>query len=199
MTGARPRGPRGGDADTRGEIVDAARVVFARDGMERGSFRAVAREAGVDPALVHHYFESKAALFLEALRPLSRADLARTPLASAPVDQLGAALVTALLGVWDAPERTRTLTVLLAAAANDPAVAAELRGVLGGEVLGPVLRAAGVDRIEERTAACATPLVGLAVVRYVLRVPPIADAPPEDLARLIGPQVQRYLTGPLDP
>ena len=68
-SGPARRGPRPGGTDTKAQILSAAGAVFSRDGYQRGSVRAVAREAGVDPALVRHYFSSKTELFVEALRP----------------------------------------------------------------------------------------------------------------------------------
>ncbi|WP_062462536.1 TetR/AcrR family transcriptional regulator [Demequina soli] len=188
----RGRGPRGGGADTRGDILAAATGVFGERGYGASSVREIARRADVDPALVRHYFPTKADLFIEAVRPLHAGDPRISALATVPREELGAAIVGLFLGVWDEPEMARRLRALLASIAESDDLGPLFASVMMRDVLGGLVRE---DRPELRAQACGSQLVGLAMARYVVRMPAIADAPAEILAALYGPTLQRYLDG----
>lgn len=190
------RGRRPGAPDTRAEVLDAARVLFAERGFSRTTIRAVAADAGVDPSLVHHYFGSKDDLFMAALAlPIDPRDFLVQVVAAGP-DGAGERLVRTLLSVWDDPQ-------------VQPALLAVARSVIGDDggrlvsegfipvVVGPVLAALVVDRPEVRVPLVASQVVGLIVTRYVLAVPGMVDMAPEDVVLSVGPTIQRYLTGDL--
>jgi AcrR family transcriptional regulator len=191
-----PRGRRPGDADTRDAILRAARHLFATQGYERASMRAIAREADVDPALIVHYFGSKHELLIEALRlPVEPSQVLAT-VASAPRAQRGTALVRALVSTWERPEiRQHFLGMLRTAASHDTARTA-LQRTLHDSVQVAV---AGLvdDHQEIRAALVMTQMSGLALTRYFLQVPEVVALSPEELVTLVGPTVQRYLTGPV--
>ena len=190
-------GRRAGAAGTRERIADAARHLFAERGFDRTSVRAVAAEAGVDPALVHHYFGTKQRLFIEAVDfPIDAASALET-LADGSLDDAGERLVRFALRLWDDPEVLPRLLSVLRSAVTDDA-AAKLLGVLFTRQ-GPVqlVRALGSDQPDLRAELVGTQLVGLAIARHVLRVEPLASADHETIVAAIGPTMQRYLTGDL--
>lgn len=177
-------------------MLGAAREAFAERGFDGATIRGIAAAAGVDPALVHHYFGTKDALFLAAIEaPADPADLLPEVLAGGP-DRLGESLVRVLLRVWDGPAQAAGLALLRSAVRNEWTarllreflVARVLRGVVGSLDLPPEERRA-------RGALVAAQLSGVLFTRYVLRLEPVASASPESLVAAVGPAVQRYLTG----
>lgn len=192
----RQRGPRGGGADTRGDILAAAAEAFADQGYAAASLRGIARDAGVDPALVRHYFGSKADLFIEAMRPLRADDAAVTALLAAPREELGERFVRLALSLWDDPVIGARLRAILASVAAVDDVGAAFAQVMMRDVL---MRLVRPDHAEDRAAACATQIAGLAMGRYVIRVPSLTHASADRIAALYGPTFQRYLDGDLDP
>lgn len=191
-------GRRPGEPDTRARIVDAARVLFSERGVEGTSVRAIAGAAGVDPALVHHYFGTKQRLFLEAVDfPIDEMGDVRD-LAAGGIDGLGERLVRFALRLWDDPEVLPRLLGVLRSAVTDPQ-AGRMLGVLFTRQ-GPIqlVRSLAVDRPELRAELIGTQLVGLAIARHVLRVEPLASVDHETLVAAVGPTMQRYLTGDLD-
>jgi AcrR family transcriptional regulator len=190
-------GRRPGEPATRERIAEAARRLFAERGFDRTSVRAVAAEAGVDPALVHHYFGTKQRLFLEAVDfPIDAARSLET-LSAGAVDEAGARLVRFALRLWDDPVVLPRLLGVLRSAVTDPD-AARMLGTLFTRQ-GPVqlVRALGADQPDLRAELVGTQLVGLAVARHVLRVEPLASADHETIVAAIGPTMQRYLVGDL--
>lgn len=200
----RPRGRRPAGADTRGAIVEAARGLFGSRGYADVSMRGVARAADVDPALVHHYFESKTALFAAAMEsPVDPAARVREALDSGPLDELGARIVRMVLLSWDPPDARPRIRVLLRGVLEQPTGARGFREFLTAAVLGPIgarLEQSGpcdAVPLERRTSLVAGQLVGLLMARYVLELPEVAGAEVEELVAQVGPTIQRYLTGPL--
>lgn len=198
MSARRPRGRRGAGVDTRAEIVDAATRLFVEHGFERTSLRAIAREAQVDAALVHHYFDSKPELFMEALRPVPPRDARLRTLHEGPIDNLGERLARTFVTLWDHPELGRRLRVILVTAATTPEVASAMEGLLVGEVLTQMAATTGKADADMRVAACASQLIGLAITRYILEFEPVASASPDQVVQLVAPTLQRYLTGDID-
>jgi AcrR family transcriptional regulator len=193
----RRTGRRPGDSGTRGAILAAARRGFGEVGYQGTTIRGVARDAGVDPALVHHYFGSKDELFAAALElPVDPAVLVPR-LVEGGVDGLGERVVRAFLEIWDAVPGQGPMLALLRSAVADERAAAMLRRFLADVVLGPVVATARSDRPDLRAALCASQMAGLAFTRYVLRLEPVASAPPDELAPVVGATLQRYLTAPL--
>lgn len=180
-------------------MLDAARTAFAAHGFDRATIRGIATAAGVDPALVHHYFGSKGKLFLAAVEaPADPAEFLPGVLAGGR-DRIGAGVVRTLLTVWDGPGQAAGLALVRSAIGNEW-TAKLLREFLVTQVLRRVVRSIGhsPDEAELRTALAASQLVGLVVGRYVLRIEPLASASPEWLVAAIGPTVQRYLTGDVE-
>jgi AcrR family transcriptional regulator len=190
----RGRGRRPGGADTRAVILEAARKSFAAKGYDKASMRGIAREAGVDPALVHHYFEGgKAALFVETLDvPVNPAELVDRIVAG-DVDRLGWRIVETFLSVWEPPERRDALVALVRSSMTSEEAARMLREFLGREVFGRVAASTGAPDPQLRGAFAASQVLGLIVGRYVLRLPGLADATREELVERIGPVLQLHL------
>lgn len=195
---ARPvarRGRRPGSSDTREAILGAGRRAFAERGYDATTVREVAAAAEVDPRLVLHYFGSKERLFQAAVQfPFDPAATLERVL-TAGVDGLGERLVRFFLETWDAPDGSVGLALIRSALSTEQATSL-LREFVRREVLGRVAAAVALDEPETRATLVGSQLVGLAVVRYVVRVPPLDDAPPAIVARWVGPAVQRYLTDP---
>lgn len=186
---AAPPPPRRSDA-TRTAILAAARERFASDGYERATIRAIARDARIDPSMVMRYFGSKEGLFAAAVALDPRLpDLARVPR-----DEVGRALVDHFLGLWEENEQ---LTAVLRVGATNEAGAERMRRVFQEQLL-PVARQVCPDpeQAPARAALCAAQLLGLALTRFVLRLPPARALAREELAAWLGPTVQRYLTAP---
>jgi AcrR family transcriptional regulator len=186
-------GRRPGSSDSREAILAAARSRFASDGYDAATIRGIAATAAVDPALVRHYFGTKEHLFVAALRfPIDPADVVPALLAPG-VDGLGERLARFFLDAWDAPEGRPFIALLRSIAASDQA-AEMMRQFISREVVGRLAATLGLDRPELRTGLAGSHLVGLAMMRYVIRLEPIASATAEDLARAAGPAIQVYFT-----
>ncbi|MFW5472574.1 TetR family transcriptional regulator [Knoellia sp. CPCC 206450] len=199
-----PRGRRPGGEDTRSAIVAAARTEFAQRGYDGTSLRAVAREAGVDPKLVHHYFDGKSELFVEVMAfPANPAVLVER-IAAAPRSELGPTLARVFLAVWDSPEGRERFAAMFAAAAAHEEHARMVREFVGREVLHRVVetvRASGApepagESLEVRVALGAAQLIGTGLLRYVVKVPAVADASVEELVAILGPSLQHHLVPP---
>ena len=188
-------GRRPGVSGTREAILDAARRAFAEQGYQRATIRDVAKLAGVDPALVHHYFGTKQDLFVAAVRlPVNPVDQLTAVLAAEP-DQVGRRLVETFLSIWDHAADQSPLLALIRSAVADEQAAALLREFITEEVLGPIARRLGSPDARLRATLVGSQLIGLAMARYIIRVEPLASAPSAQVAAVVGPTVQRYLTG----
>ncbi|XVU27439.1 TetR family transcriptional regulator [Actinoplanes sp. CA-054009] len=195
----RRSGRRPGNQDTRASILEAARSSFAEKGYDKASIRSIAAGAGVDPALVHHYFGTKEKLFLAALNaPINPGELIPQALAG-PREQAGERLVRMALSVWDSPAGAAALAVFRSALSNEW-TARLLREFVVTQILRRAVSELVIDPAEApmRSALVATQIAGLMVTRYVLRIEPLAGADPAVLAAAIGPNVQRFLMEPLD-
>jgi AcrR family transcriptional regulator len=192
-----PGGRRKGPTRTRQQILDAACAMFASQGYEAVSLRAIARHAGVDPALVHHFFDSKSDLFAAAMQlPVDPAPFIAELLAG-DRDTLGNRLVLALVQLWDRPDGFGGFLGLVRGAVTHPDAATMLREFVTREILGPIATAAAPDIPETRAALTGSQIVGLAIARKIVCVEPLASADPPWLAATIGPAIHRYLTAPL--
>jgi AcrR family transcriptional regulator len=189
-------GRRPGNQDTRGAILSAARDAFAARGFAGASLRSIAADAGVDPSLVHHYFDNKQQLFLATVElPLDLPQIV-SEVAAAGTDGLGERLVRAMLGVWDS-ELQPGLVAAVRTALTDPSLARSLWEFLSLEVLSRVLSGAhlSVEEAERRSGLMASQMLGLLIGRYVLGFPALSERSAESLVTDIGPTLQRYLDG----
>jgi len=196
---ARRPGRRPGNPATREAVLAAARTAFAARGFDGATIRGIATAAGVDPALVHHYFGSKDKLFLAAIEaPANPADLLPEVLAGGR-DDLGRNVVRLLLRVWDGPMQPAALALVRSAIGNEW-TAKLLREFLVTQVLRRVVGTLDVSPREReiRGALAASQLIGLVIGRYVLKLEPLASASPDWLITNVGPNVQRYLTGDVE-
>jgi len=181
-----------GSADTRGEVLAAARAEFAAKGYVGASVRGIARQAGVDPALVHHYFGSKEKVFVAAMElPFDPADVLPQVLEGDPA-HLGERLVRMFLGVWAEPDFRTPMLGMVRSAFSGEQGAALLREFVGTALLGRVAQAVGpIDPLRVQTAAAQ--LVGVVILRHVVRLEPLASATEDEIVALVGPTVQGYL------
>ena len=194
---ARRSGRRPGDSGTRTAILDAARESFGASGYAGTTIRGVARTAGVDPALVHRFFGSKESLFGAALElPFDPAELIPRIFAGG-ADGLGERLVRTFLGIWDATPGQGPMLALLRSAVADQAAAASLRDFLTRALFAPLAETVGADHAGLRASMVGSQMIGLAVARYVIRLPPLACATPDELAPALGRTIDAYLSGPL--
>jgi AcrR family transcriptional regulator len=193
-----------GDSGTREAILDAARTLFAERGYNTATIRAIAASAGVDPALVHHYYGTKEKLFVAAMQlpvvPSEVIGAALAPDARPDGTGLGEHVVRTALTLWESPGLMETFLGLFRSAVADEQAAVMLREFIAGSILSTMGHAVGLDRLppaesQYRAGLVASQMVGLAVTRLVLRFPPVTNASVDDLARAIGPAVERYLTG----
>lgn len=194
------RGRRPGPSGTRAGIARAARRQFAELGYDRTTIRSVAAEAGVDPALVLHYFGSKQQLFLAAVDlPFEVSDLVQR-IQSGPRAQVGQRVAQFALGVLEGdPEGRARWTGMIRAAATDPDAADVLREVLTQRIFEPMAEALGSDDAQLRANLASSQMVGLVMARYVIRIEPLASADSNTIAAAIAPTLQRYLVGDLGP
>jgi AcrR family transcriptional regulator len=192
-----PRGRRPGGPDTRGQILEAARESFAHRGFGGTTIRGVATSAGVDPALVHHYFGSKDDLFLAAL------EIPVDPRAVIPavleggLDGAAERLLRLFLSVWDDPETRLPLVALFRVSLAEDGPVNLLREAMLRIVFTPLREVLPSAEGERRAQMVATQMIGLIVSRYLLRLEPLASMTSEEVVAWVGPTVQRYLDGPL--
>jgi AcrR family transcriptional regulator len=189
------RGRRPGGPDTRGAILAAARESFAHKGFAGTTIRAVAASAGVDAALVHHYFGSKDDLFIAALEiPVDPRQV--VPLVFADgVDGAGERLLRVFVSVWEDPEARLPLIALVRASLGEAGPVNLLREGVLRMIFAPLREILPGPDAEQRVQLVLSQLVGLVVARYVLAVEPLASMPAEDVVAWVAPTVQRYLDG----
>ncbi|MFC8872805.1 TetR family transcriptional regulator [Streptomyces sp. NPDC057148] len=196
-TRRRGRPPRTESADTRARILTAAREEFSERGYEKTSVRGIGKAAGVDAALVHHYFGTKEQVF-EAAIEVAFAPALEAPdaIGDGPLDDVGERLTRFIIGVWENPATRKPVLAIVRSAVNNETAAAVFRRLIAAQVMRRV--AARLERpdAELRVELAAAQLVGCAMLRYVIKVEPLASADPEDLVARLAPVVQGHLTGP---
>jgi AcrR family transcriptional regulator len=193
-------GRRSGDSGTSEAILDAARSQFAEHGYQGATIRGIASVAGVDPALVHHFYGSKEALFAAAMSlPVLPSEVIASVLTTG--SGLGERLVSTALTLWESEGVKERFLGLLRSAMTSEQAALMLREFVTDTILAAIVKAAGLDRIgnqaeaEYRAAMVATQMIGLAMTRLVLGLPAVASASVAELAATVGPSVERYLSG----
>ena len=193
--GAGRPGRRPGGPDTRGEILRAARDSFADKGFTATSIRAVAREAGVDAALVHHYFDSKDELFIEAMAiPVDPRQIAAHIL-DGPREELGRRIATVFLGVWESADGQQRMKAIFRSVVSSDEVARVMREGITQLIIQPVSRAIDVPDAHLRVSLVATQLIGLAMARYLVELEPVAGTDVQTLIDRLAPVLQLHLTG----
>jgi AcrR family transcriptional regulator len=188
-------GRRPGKVDTRAEIVTAARAAFAELGYERASMRGIAKRAGVDPALVHHYFTDKSALFVETMALPMDPRTVQAQVTGGGHGFSGARLVERFLAQWEMGppgEGSSSFLALVQAMAASPRTADTMREFLSDRLTPHGRPGDDDDTQKRRRALISSQLLGLAWARYVMRVEPIASAERAEVARWVGPTIDRY-------
>jgi AcrR family transcriptional regulator len=197
-TTTKRRGRRQGEPVSREAVLQAAKRHFATLGYEKTTLRAIARDARVDPSMVLYLFGSKADLFRESLRLIMDPDDLIAALTGGPGDDpdIGTRMVRMYLRIWEAPDTGPTMVAMLQSATSNSDAHEAFRGFMQNYVLtavSEVLGGAEQDRL--RAMLAGSQLVGMAVLRYVMKVAPLATLSGDEVVRLIAPTVTRYLTG----
>lgn len=200
-------GRRPGNHDTKADILQAARACFDERGYDGTSLREIARRAGVDAALIHHYFGSKATLFADLMEipgdPRQVAEEAAAAVDGSAADN-GAAIVEGFLGLWerrgpDAPPPTHAFRATVEATLASPEAIENVKQFLADRVWSTIEPVPGDDEraTRLRRALIASTLVGLGWVRYIIELDELAAADPDELAAIVGLTIDRYAAGPL--
>lgn len=175
-------------------MLAAAKQRFAQQGYEKTTLRAIAADAKVDPAMVLYLFGSKADLFRESLRLILDPAVLVGAL-EGPAEDVGARMVSTYLRIWESPETASSMRAMLVAATSNSDAHEAFRTFMRDYVLTAVSAVlGGGEQARLRAMLAAANLVGTAMLRYVMEVPPLATLPPDDVVRLIAPTVTRYLT-----
>jgi AcrR family transcriptional regulator len=186
----RPRGK----TDTRDVILGAARRLFAAAGYDKTSVRDVAAAAGVDPAMIRHYFGSKAELFRATMDwPFEPADIAAR-ITAGDRGEIGERLTRVFFESWEQPESRAPLLAILRGAATHEESANLVRQFIQGQVYAHIAAALGAPDAELRIDLAMSQLLGIAYLRHILHVEPVASTPVDDLIERIAPIVNRHLT-----
>jgi AcrR family transcriptional regulator len=196
-TGGRRPGRPAGNSGTRDRILASARELFAQNGIDRTSIRAVAAGAGVDAALVHHYFGTKQQLFAAAIRLPIDPMTVLVPMRETPVEELGLRLPSVLLPIWDSEMGAGLIATMrsLLGGAEVNLARSFLQEVVIAEIGPRVDNPVGTGRI--RAQFLASQLIGVVMARYIVKIEPFASLPAQQIVETIAPNLQRYLTGDL--
>jgi AcrR family transcriptional regulator len=193
---ARPSGRRPGASRTKDAIADAARHQFAEHGYDRASLRGIAAEAGVDPALISHYFGSKRGLFVEVSLPFEPRE-ALPPLLAGDRSSVGERVIRFVLAVLEDEESRSGIIGLIRAGASEPEAARLIRERIANDFVSQIAEELDVDQPRLRGALVNSQIIGLVMSRYIVGVEPLASATPDEVAAALGPVLQRYLAEPL--
>ncbi|MBN0048123.1 TetR family transcriptional regulator [Streptomyces actuosus] len=196
--GARRRGrpPRTESADTRDRILTAARAEFSERGYEKTSVRGIAKAAGVDSALVHHYFGTKEQVFEAAVEvAFAPALKVRDSVLDGPLDNVGERMTRTIVDLWENPVTRTPLLAIVRSAVNNETAAAVFRRLVSAQLLRRIAGELDAPDAELRAELAAAQLVGLAMLRYVIKVEPLASADAEHVIARVAPVVQGHLTG----
>ncbi|MFD5446576.1 TetR family transcriptional regulator [Streptomyces sp. NPDC127100] len=192
----RGRPPRTESAGTRDRILDAAREEFSERGYDKTSVRGIAKAAGVDSALVHHYFGTKEQVFEAAIEVVFAPALeAPEAIGDGPLDTVGERLTRFVLGLWENPGTRSPLLAVVRSAVNNEAAAAVFRRLIAAQLMRRIAARLDLPDAELRAELAAAQLVGCAMLRYVIKVEPLASADPERIVARLAPVVQGHLTG----
>lgn len=189
-----PIGRRPSNPDTRNDIVATARRLFANSGYDKTSVRDIAAGAGVDPALIRHYFGSKAELFRSTMGwPFDPAEIS-AHIADGDRDEIGARLTRVFFTAWERPDSGASLLAILRGAATHDESAALVRQFIQGQLYPQMAKLLTGSDTELRVDLAMGQLLGIAYLRHVLQVEPIASAPVDELIARVAPIVTAHLT-----
>jgi AcrR family transcriptional regulator len=198
VSNARTRtGRRPGATRTRARLLEAARAQFGSRGFDRTSLRAIAGEAGVDQALIIHFFGSKLGLFVEAVELPIDPEVGIRHITDGPMAEIGERVANFVIGALEDQSARSVVTALVRAATSEPEAARLVRERLTHELWGPLARELRLDKAELRVALVGSQILGLVVARYVVKVEPLGSLEPHRVASFIAPALQRYLGEPL--
>jgi AcrR family transcriptional regulator len=191
----RGRPPRTESADTRDRILAAAREEFSERGYEKTSIRGIAKAAGVDSALVHHYFGTKEQVFEASVEvAFAPALKVRDAVLQGPLDDVGERMTRVILGLWENPVTRAPLLAIVRSAVSNEAAAAVFRRLVSDQLLRRIAGRLDAANPELRAELAAAQLVGVAMLRYVIKIEPLASADPEEIIARVAPVVQGHLT-----
>ncbi|WP_327235157.1 TetR family transcriptional regulator [Streptomyces sp. NBC_01317] len=179
---------------TREKILDAARTEFAESGYDKTSVRGIAKAAGVDPALVHHYFGTKDEVFGAAVEVSFEPALLVPKLLAGGTEGIGERLARFFLGVWENPVSRAPLLAIIRSALTHEAAAKILRTFVLQRILERIAEELDVPNPTFRAELAASQMVGIMFLRYVIQAEPLASVPPEEIVAMVAPTLQRYLT-----
>jgi len=195
-TPKRRRGrPKAGESDAQERIVAAAIDEFGELGYDGATMRGIAARAGVDSALVHHYFGTKADLFAQTVGAPMRPDVDIPALLEGPDDGIGERVVRYILEAWERPDVRKRGVVLLRSGIGNRLTTPLLAGFLQRELIGRIAARINAPDAAFRASLVASQIAGLLIARYVLQLPALAAASVDDIVAQVGPTVQRYLVG----
>ncbi|MFE0732897.1 TetR family transcriptional regulator [Streptomyces antibioticus] len=193
----RGRPPRAESTETRDRILAAAREQFSERGYDKTSVRGIAKAAGVDSALVHHYFGTKDLIFEAAVEGVVGPVLDGPGfIAEGPLEGVGEQMARFFFGVWENPATRAPLLAIVRSAVNNDAAAAVFRRLVATQVLRRIAARLDLPDAELRAELAAAQLIGCAMLRYVIKVEPLASADIESIIERLAPVLQGHLTGP---
>jgi AcrR family transcriptional regulator len=196
MNKSRPRGRPAGGSSARADILAAARRRFLTDGYHQVTLRAIAAEAGVDPALISYHFGSKRGLLGEAMAlAVNPADLLAREIAG-PLNNLPERLLTTVLTAWDDPETSGSLRTFIEAVVGDPDVGRVFRELVEHEMLPRIAERIGGRDATRRASVAASHIAGIVMARYLLQLEPFASMPRAEVVRRMAPGLRAVLIGP---
>lgn len=193
MVSRRGRGRPRGDSDARERIAAAAMHEFGEHGYDGATMRAIAAHAEVDPALVHHYFGTKADLFAEVAGFPVRPDIEVPAILRGDRAEAGMRIVRFVLQAFEQPDVRKRGVMVLRTAVSGKFAAPLVTGFLSRELLPRIAGELDAPDADRRAALVASQIAGLLIARYVVKLPAMADATVDELVDRIGPTVQRYL------
>lgn len=191
----RRSGRRPGESGTRGEIVRSARTVFATYGYRGATMRMIAKEAQVDAALIHHFFTSKAGVYAASIEASFNLERLIEQVLASPREEAARTLVREFLAVWGDPQSREPILAMLRSAVSYDEAADMLTSHVIKQSIGQIVAAFNAPDRELRADLISSQLIGMALLRYVLKAEPLASASPETIMDWLVPTIDRYLTG----
>lgn len=191
-------GRRQGFSSTRQDIIRSAQKLFAERGYRGATTRAIARDARVDSALIHHFFATKEGVFFAAIGEAFQPELILESVLAPGVGTVGDRLIRALLTLWDNPETRDPMQAMIRSAVAYDNAARLVTDFITEQVISQIVDNNAVSHQRLRTTLIGLEVVGMLMVRYVIGIEPLASLRSEAVVKLVGPTVDHYLTGDLD-